>query len=150
MRPGSASLGGGGLKVRAGAARGEVGLWHFSAPGVPLRELGDWRPLVRRPWGWGPSQTLPGVLAQLRPGLCARRPRNGRWLGGQVGRPGEGLFSELGALPPGGDGDLAVAERRGVPEVGRGASGGCVFLAPSAPSSALALRRGCSATEGII
>lgn len=74
VRRGCAPIGGGGLKVRVEAARGESGLWHFSAAGVSLQELGcrsgsrgtgSLRSAV--PGGWSPPPALPGALAPLRP-----------------------------------------------------------------------------------
>ena len=86
------------------------------------REPGDWKPQVCGPWRGGAL-----VRRSLeRSPRCAPRPPNGSWLGGQVGRPRAGLFSESGASRPGGDGDLAVAGRGVGPEVGRGAAGVCL------------------------
>lgn len=77
----------------------------------------------------GPRSLGGGALLRRsleRSPLCVPWPPNGRWLGGQVGRPREGLFSESWASHPGGDGDLAVAGRGVGPEVGRRAAGVCL------------------------
>lgn len=99
VRSGTVSLESGGLRTWVGAAWGAVGLGHFFVPGVPLPELGDWKPLAHCVWKWGPSPLLPGAVVPLRPGWCARPPRMGVG-SGQGRRPGEGPFSEPGASPP--------------------------------------------------
>lgn len=94
----------------------------------------------------GPRSLGGGALVRCsreRSPRCAPRPPNGRWLGGQVERPREGLFSESGASRPGGDGDLAVAGRGVGPEVGRGDAGVCL------PRSQLSSGRE-AAAEGVI
>lgn len=72
---------------------GSGGAVAFSAPGVPLPELG-----TGNLWSAGP--TGPRSAHPAAPRLVRSAAANGRWLRGQGRRPGEGRFSEPGASPP--------------------------------------------------
>ena len=79
------------LRTWVGAARGAMGLCHFSTPGVPLPELGDWNfwPVVPRSGALGrcsPERSRrfaqAGALGHLQRAL-AQRPGVETW-GGTV------------------------------------------------------------------
>ena len=100
-------------------------LYTWSAPaGAGGLEL-----LARCPPEWGPRPLLPGALAPLRPGWCARPPPKGVGSEARGGDLGRDRSLSLALPLPGGDSDLvssrAVSGTGGGLEVGRGASGVC-------------------------
>lgn len=131
--PRRASLGGCGSRARVGAARGEGGLWHFSAPRVALRGAGNPWSAVREVGSWADAPRSAHLGA-----LSGGRTRVGLARGG---RPGEGQFCGRGLAaqvgmgtwypPPPSLAWVRAPSWEGEPR-------GCVVLAASAPSLALA------------
>lgn len=136
--PRRASLGGCGSRARVGAARGEEGLWHFSAPRVLLRGAGNPWSAVREvgSWAGAPRSARPAAPTSVR-SVADERALALRAAGdlGRDSSPRGGLAAQVGMgtwyPPPPSLAWVRAPRWEGEPR-------GCVLLAASAPSLALA------------